>query len=54
MRVHVNGVSLWFEVSGPALTLDDGVVRPLPTLVAVHGGPGVDHTNQTELVERGW
>src|SRR6185312_14382342 len=45
MRVHVNGVSLWFEVSGPALTLDDGVVRPLPTLVAVHGGPGVDHTS---------
>lgn len=45
MRVRVNGVSLWFEVSGPALTLDDEVVRPLPTLVAVHGGPGVDHTS---------
>ena len=43
MRVRVNGVSLWFEVSGPALALDDDGVRPLPTLVAVHGGPGVDH-----------
>ena len=43
MRVNVNGVSLWFEVSGPALALDDEGVRPLPTLVAVHGGPGVDH-----------
>jgi pimeloyl-ACP methyl ester carboxylesterase len=43
MRVRVNGVSLWFDVSGPALALDDDGVRPLPTLVAVHGGPGVDH-----------
>lgn len=43
MRVRVGDGELWFDVSGPSLALvgDDLVERP--TLVTVHGGPGLDH-----------
>jgi len=43
MRLDVNGAALWFDVSGPELTVGDEI-RSRPTLVTVHGGPGLDHT----------
>lgn len=43
MRAHVNGVDLWFDVSGPAVTVQDEEVQVRPTVVTVHGGPGLDH-----------
>jgi pimeloyl-ACP methyl ester carboxylesterase len=45
MHVDVNGTRLWFDVEGPVLVPVDGEVRERPTVVLVHGGPGVyDHS----------
>jgi len=45
MRVDVNGTRLWFDVDGPALVPDGSEMRRRPTVVLVHGGPGVyDHS----------
>jgi pimeloyl-ACP methyl ester carboxylesterase len=42
MRVQVGDVSLWFEVLGTRyITGDTGLVER-PTVVLVHGGPGID------------
>ena len=45
MRIDLGDVNLWFDVSGPSIVprWDTAVERP--TLVAVHGGPGLDHIN---------
>jgi pimeloyl-ACP methyl ester carboxylesterase len=45
MHIDVNGTRLWFDVDGPALVPDGGEMRQRPTVVLVHGGPGVyDHS----------
>ena len=45
MQVDVNGTRLWFDVEGPGLVPDGDRMRQRPTLLLVHGGPGVyDHT----------
>jgi pimeloyl-ACP methyl ester carboxylesterase len=45
MHVDVNGTRLWFDVDGPALVPDGSEMRRRPTVVLVHGGPGVwDHS----------
>ena len=45
MRVEVNGTWLWFDVEGPALVPDGPGMRPRPTVVLLHGGPGTyDHS----------
>jgi proline iminopeptidase len=45
MQIDVNGTRLWFDVDGPGLVPDGDRMRQRPTLVLVHGGPGVyDHT----------
>jgi len=43
MRIRVNGVSLFFEVEGTKLVQQGSALVPRPTVVAIHGGPGVDH-----------
>lgn len=44
MHVDLNGTRLWFDVDGPALVPDGGEMRQRPTVLLVHGGPGVyDH-----------
>jgi pimeloyl-ACP methyl ester carboxylesterase len=45
MRVRLSDVSLWFDVSGPSVVADGATATERATLVAVHGGPGVDHIN---------
>lgn len=47
MRVKVNGVELFVEVHGRGLARRDGVMVERPTLLALHGGPGLDHCNLT-------
>lgn len=43
MFIDLGDVRLWFDVSGPSVVpMDDAAVQR-PTLVAVHGGPGLDH-----------
>jgi proline iminopeptidase len=44
MYATVNGVRLFFDVEGAALVPDGPTMRELPTLVLLHGGPGLDHT----------
>jgi len=45
VHIEVNGTRLWFDVEGPALVPDGDRMRPRPTVVLVHGGPGVyDHS----------
>jgi pimeloyl-ACP methyl ester carboxylesterase len=45
MYVEVNGARLWFDVDGSALVPEGDEMRQRPTVLLVHGGPGVwDHT----------
>jgi proline iminopeptidase len=45
MQIDVNGTRLWFDVDGQALVPDSIRMRQRPTVVLVHGGPGVyDHS----------
>jgi pimeloyl-ACP methyl ester carboxylesterase len=45
MQIDVNGTRLWFDVDGPVLVPDGADLRVRPTVVLVHGGPGVyDHS----------
>jgi pimeloyl-ACP methyl ester carboxylesterase len=43
MRVSLGDVSLWFDVSGPSVIPQDDTTIERPVVVAVHGGPGLDH-----------
>lgn len=44
MRITANDASLWFDVSGPSVAFDGDRLLNRPALVAVHGGPGLDHS----------
>jgi pimeloyl-ACP methyl ester carboxylesterase len=44
MFIDLGDVRLWFDVSGPSVIPEDDGVIERPTIVAVHGGPGLDHT----------
>ncbi len=43
MVIDLGDVRLWFDVSGPSVVRMGEVALERPTLVAVHGGPGLDH-----------
>lgn len=44
MRVQVNGVALFVDIDGVKLAPDGPAMRERPTLVLLHGGPGLDHS----------
>lgn len=44
MRVQVRDVRIFFDVEGAKLVPDGPRMREVPTLIALHGGPGVDHS----------
>lgn len=44
MHVFVNSVRLFFDVEGAGLVPDGSGMREKPTLVLLHGGPGMDHS----------
>jgi len=44
MRVLVNGVRLYFDVEGSSLRPNGSAMAKKPTLILLHGGPGVDHS----------
>lgn len=44
MRIAVNGVRLYFDVHGAGLEPDGAAMREKPTLILLHGGPGMDHS----------
>jgi proline iminopeptidase len=43
VRINLGDVSLWFDVSGPSVVPEGDTTTERPVLVAVHGGPGLDH-----------
>ena len=43
MRISLGNVSLWFDVSGPSVIPQGDTTAERPVVVAVHGGPGLDH-----------
>ena len=44
MRISLGDVSLWFDISGPSVVAQGDTTVERPVLVAVHGGPGLDHS----------
>ena len=44
MRVLVNGVHLYFDIEGAGLVPDGPTMCAKPTLLLLHGGPGMDHS----------
>ena len=44
MRIAVNGVELFFDVYGSGLAARGNELVDKPVLVALHGGPGIDHS----------
>ncbi|WP_437939740.1 alpha/beta fold hydrolase [Sorangium sp. So ce341] len=45
MRVQAGDVRLFFDVEGAKLVPDGPAMRERPTVILLHGGPGVDHTD---------
>lgn len=46
MRVDIgDGVRLWFDVEGAGLVPDGDAMTERPTLLLLHGGPGMDHSS---------
>jgi len=51
VRIDLGDVTLWFDVSGPSVLPRGDTAVERPTLVAVHGGPGLDHINMKAGLE---
>ena len=45
MRVSVDGCRLFVDVEGLGLVPDGPTMRTRPTMLVLHGGPGLDHTS---------
>lgn len=44
MYIEVTGARLFFDVEGSKLVCDGPVMRERPTVLCLHGGPGLDHS----------
>ena len=44
MRIAVNGVELFFDIYGSGLGARGNELFDKPVMVALHGGPGIDHS----------
>jgi proline iminopeptidase len=44
MKVSIGDISLWFDIAGSGLVLDDDHFVERPTIILLHGGPGFDHS----------
>lgn len=44
MRVDVAGKRMYFDVEGPGLIPDGATMAQRPTVLLLHGGPGMDHS----------
>jgi pimeloyl-ACP methyl ester carboxylesterase len=44
MHVPINGIRLFFDVEGAGLEPHGAAMRQKPTLILLHGGPGMDHS----------
>lgn len=46
---NIGDAKIYFEIYGNELELTDEGVREKPTLIVMHGGPGIDHTFEVEF-----
>lgn len=46
---NIGDTKIYYEIYGNELELTDTGVREKPTLVVLHGGPGIDHTFEVEF-----
>ncbi|HJU10716.1 MAG TPA: alpha/beta hydrolase [Candidatus Binataceae bacterium] len=44
MRIQIGDVQLFFDVEGTKLRPHGSVMREVPTILLLHGGPGFDHS----------
>ncbi|MCB1341171.1 MAG: alpha/beta fold hydrolase [Pseudooceanicola sp.] len=44
MRIDVGGARLFVDIEGAGLVAEGARMREKPTLILLHGGPGLDHT----------
>jgi hypothetical protein len=44
VRVQVNDIRLCYNVLGPQVVLEQEQLVDWPTVIGVHGGPGIDST----------
>jgi pimeloyl-ACP methyl ester carboxylesterase len=51
VRISLGDVSLWFDVSGPSVIPQGDTTVERPVVVAVHGGPGLDHMTVKSALE---
>ena len=52
MRIEVNGTRLFVDIDGAEFVPDGATMKRRPTLLLLHGGPGLDHTSfKAELGE---
>lgn len=53
MNVEVEGTQLWFDGDGLGLVPDGPVLQARPTILLVHGGPGIyDHSCRKPAFDR--
>ena len=52
MYANINGTRLFFDVVGSKLALVGDDLREKPTLIVLHGGPGLDHLGLRSFFDR--
>jgi pimeloyl-ACP methyl ester carboxylesterase len=54
MYVSIDGVKLFSDVEGAGLAPSGPEMRSKPTLLLLHGGPGMDHSLLDECSHMSW
>lgn len=52
MYLTVNGARLFFDTLGPSLAVEADGMKQRPALIALHGGPGFDHSSMRPYFDR--
>jgi pimeloyl-ACP methyl ester carboxylesterase len=52
MHIEVNGARLFFDTVGTQLAIDGDPMVERPTLIVMHGGPGLDHATLRPYFDR--
>lgn len=50
MFAAVSGARLWFDVLSPEVIVDNDTLKERPTVIGVHGGPGIDSTSLIQIL----
>ena len=45
MKIMINGVRLYVDVDGAGLVPEGATMQQRPTILFLHGGPGMDHSS---------